>query len=160
MDCSLYAGQHRRGRRSTATEALQARGEKSGEDIIFALGKAGGKSSFAPLYKIYGTAKDDSVRAWSTISLANLVSRLYDDIGNNKETGQFLDTLGEQLKPHMLLDSETLTALGKIYIVRSLSVPQEQFTGNATVAVKCFDLSLIERENVLARAYRLFYGRT
>ena len=139
-------------------KALQARGEKSAEDIIFALGKAGGKSSFAPLYAIYGTTKDDSVRAWSTISLANLAARVYKDVEGSTQTGQFMDTLGEQLKPHMLLDSETLMSLGKIYIARSLAVPREQFTGNATVAVKCFDLSLIERENMLARAYRLFFS--
>jgi HEAT repeat protein len=138
-------------------KALQARGEKSAEDIIFALGKAGGKSSFAPLYSIYGTTKDDSVRR-SYISLANLAARVYKAVEGSKQTGQFMDTLGEQLKPHMLLDSETLMSLGKIYIARSLAVPREQFTGNATVAVKCFDLSLIERENMLARAYRLFFS--
>ena len=58
----------------------------------------------------------------------------------------------------MLLNSETLLRLGKIYIVRSLTAPPEQFTDNATIAVKCFDLSLIEQDNVLARAYRLFFG--
>ncbi len=58
----------------------------------------------------------------------------------------------------MLLNSETLLRLGKIYITRSLSAPPERFTANATIAVKCFDLSLIEQDNVLARAYRLFFG--
>jgi hypothetical protein len=119
---------------------------------------AGGKNSFAPLYGIYESTKDDSVRAWATISLANLVSRLYEDIGDSRQTGQFMDALGEQLKPHMLLDSDTLMRLGKIYVIRSLAMPREQYTGNATVAVKCFDLSLIERENMLARAYRLFFS--
>ncbi|MGA9138848.1 MAG: HEAT repeat domain-containing protein [Methanocella sp.] len=139
-------------------KALQARGEKSGEDLIYALGLAGGKSSFAPLYAIYGSTKDDSVRAWATIGLATLVSRLYQGIADNRQVGQFMDTLGEQLKPHMLLDSDTLMRLGKIYVVRSLEMPPGQFTGNATVAVKCFDLSLIEQENMLARAYRLFFS--
>ncbi len=69
-----------------------------------------------------------------------------------------MDTLGEQLKPHMLLDSDTLMRLGKIYVFRSLAMPREQFTGNATIAVKCFDLSLIEQENMQARAYRLFFS--
>jgi hypothetical protein len=139
-------------------KALQARGEKSAEDIIFALCKAGGKNSFAPLYTIYGTTKDDSVRAWSTINLANLVARLYGAIEDSRQVGQFMDSLGEQLKPHMLLDSGTLMSLGKIYIARSLAVPPEQFTGNAALAVKCFDLSLIEQDNMLARAYRLFFS--
>jgi hypothetical protein len=139
-------------------KALQARGDRSGEDLIYALGLAGGKNSFAPLYGIYESTKDDSVRAWATISLANLVSRLYEDIGDSRQTGQFMDALGEQLKPHMLLDSDTLMRLGKIYVIRSLAMPREQYTGNATVAVKCFDLSLIERENMLARAYRLFFS--
>jgi HEAT repeat protein len=139
-------------------KALQARGDKPGEDIIYALGMAGSRSSFAPLYAIYGSTKDDSVRAWSTIALANLASRCYEDIRDNKSIDRFLDALGEQLKPHMLLGSETLLRLGKIYIVRSLTSPPEQFTTNATIAVKCFDLSLIEQDNVLARAYRLFYG--
>jgi HEAT repeat protein len=139
-------------------KALQARGEKPGEDVIYALGMAGGRSSFAPLYAIYGSTKDDSVRAWSTIALASLASRRYEDVRENKSIDQFLDTLGEQLKPHMLLSSETLLRLGKIYIVRSLSAPPERFTANATIAVKCFDLSLIEQDNVLARAYRLFFG--
>ncbi|HEY3272576.1 MAG TPA: HEAT repeat domain-containing protein [Methanocella sp.] len=138
--------------------ALQARKEKPGEDIIYALGMAGSRDSFAPLYAIYGSTKDDSVRAWSTIALASLTSRCYEDIPDNKPINQFLDALGEQLKPHMLLSSETLLRLGKIYVIRSLTSPPEQFTTNATIAVKCFDLSLIEQDNVLARAYRLFYG--
>jgi hypothetical protein len=58
----------------------------------------------------------------------------------------------------MLLNSETLLRLGKIYIVRSIAAPSERFIANATIAVKCFDLSLIEQDNVLARAYRLFFG--
>jgi HEAT repeat protein len=138
--------------------ALQTRGEKPGEDIIYALGLAGSQNAFAPLYAIYGSTKDDSVRAWSTIALANLTSRHYEDIGESKSVDQFLDALGEQLKPHMLLSSETLLRLGKLYIVRALSSPPEHFTTNATIAVKCFDLSLIEQDNVLARAYRLFFG--
>jgi HEAT repeat protein len=139
-------------------KALQARGEKSREDIIYALGMAGGKSSFAPLYAIHGSTADDSVRAWTTIALASLASRHYEDVRENPAIDKFLDDLGEQLKPHMLLSSETLLRLGKIYVVRSLAAPPERFTANATIAVKCFDLSLIEQDNVQARAYRLFFG--
>jgi hypothetical protein len=139
-------------------KALQVRGQKPAEDIIYALGTAGGRNTFAPLYAIYGSTKDDSVRAWSTIALASLASRSYEDLREGRSVDQFLDTLGEQLKPHMLLSSETLLRLGKIYIARSLAAPPERFTANATIAVKCFDLSLIEQDNVLARAYRLFFG--
>ncbi|OPY26010.1 MAG: HEAT repeat protein [Methanocella sp. PtaU1.Bin125] len=139
-------------------KTLESRGQKSAEEVIFALGMAGTKASFAPLYSIYGTTKDDSVRAWTTISLANLVPRVYYKIADSKNVGQFLDSLGEQLKPHMLLNSETLLGLGKIYIARSLAMPKEQFTGNAAIAVKCFDLSLIEQDNMAARAYRLFFS--
>jgi HEAT repeat protein len=139
-------------------EALNARGEKPVEDIIYALGKAGGSDSFAPLFAIHDSTKDDSVRAWTTIALAELSSRHYEEISENKAIHQFLDALGEQLKPHMLLNSDTLLRLGKVYILRSLAQSPEQFTANATVAVKCFDLSLIEKDNTLARAYRLFFG--
>ncbi len=139
-------------------KALQARDEKPAEDIIYALGSAGGRNSFSPLYAIFGSTKDDSVRAWSTISLASLTSRCYEDLDEDKTADRFLDALGEQLKPHMLLNSETLLRLGRIYITRSLSVPPEQFPANVTTAVKCFDLSLIEQDNAVARAYRLFFG--
>ncbi|HUL61566.1 MAG TPA: HEAT repeat domain-containing protein [Methanocella sp.] len=139
-------------------KTLQARGEKPSEDVVYALGMAGGRGAFAPLYKFYSTTRDDSVRAWSTIALANLVARCYDEVRDEASAGAFLDALGEQLKPHMLLGSETLLDLGKIYISRALSAEPARFTGNAAVAVKCFDLSLIEQENVLARAYRLFFS--
>jgi hypothetical protein len=139
-------------------KALEVRGEKPAEDIIYALGLAGTPNSFDPLYAVYGSTRDDSVRAWSTIALASLVSRHYEDLLENQSVEQFLDALGEQLKPHMLLSGESLLNLGEIYVARSLAVPPERFAPNATIAVKCFDLSLIEQDSFLARAYRLFFG--
>lgn len=138
-------------------KALQARGDRPAEDIIYALGNAGTSSSFGPLFAIYGTTKDDSVKAWSTISLANLIAGHYEDVQDKGGPDQFLATLSEQLKPHMLLGYATLLRLGKLYTMRALHAP-DRFTDNLTVAVKCFDLSLIEQENALAKAYRLFFG--
>lgn len=140
-------------------EALKTRGEKSAEDIIYALGNAGTAEAFTPLFTIFLNTRDDSVKAWTTISLAGLISRNYDSIADTVSMEEFLDSLGEQLKPHMILDSERLLKLGKIYIVRALrATAQEKLGANVTVAVKCFDLSIIESETVLAKAYRLFYG--
>lgn len=139
-------------------KALRDRSEKPAEDIIYALGMAGGRDSFVPLYAIYNSTRDDSVRVWSTIALASLTSRCYEELHGDGSVDRFLDALGERLKPHMLLDSEALLRLGKIYVTRSSAVPPEQFAASVTIAVKCFDLSLIERDNFLARAYRLFFG--
>lgn len=138
-------------------KALHARNGKSSEDIIYALGIAGGEGSFTPLYEIYNSTKDDSVKAWSTISLANLVSRHYDDIKDAGAVNQFMGTLREQLKPHMMLSYDALLRLGKIYVNRSLETT-DKFSDNVAVAVKCYDLSLIEQENMLAKASRLFFG--
>ncbi|CAJ35434.1 HEAT repeat domain-containing protein [Methanocella arvoryzae] len=139
--------------------ALQARGDKPSEDIIYALGTAGTADSFSLIHKIYQNTKDDSVKAWSTISLSNLIARNYDSLDSPEMAEEFLDSLGEQLKPHMTLDSEALLRLGKIYVIRALrSETPDKLSQNITIAVKCFDLSIIEGETVLAKAYRLFYG--
>ncbi len=139
--------------------ALKARGDKPSEDIIYALGSAGTAESFSTLYAIHNNTKDDSVKAWSIISLTGLIARNYDAITDSKSVEQYLDTLGEQLKPHMILDSEALLRLGKIYVIRGLrATTPDKLSANVTTAVKCFDLSIIESETVLSKAYRLFYG--
>ena len=139
-------------------KVLQDRGDRPVEDVVYALGMAGGKASFGPLYSIYEGTRDDGVRAWATIALANLVARHHDQIEDVQSLGLFMDTLGEQLKPHMLLSSDALLRLGNVYAARSLAVPPGQFVGNVSIAVKCFDLSLIEQDNMLARTYRLFFA--
>ncbi len=139
--------------------ALKARGDKPSEDIIYALGTAGTAESFSLLHNLYSNTKDDSVKAWATISLSNLIARNYDSISSPKTVDEFMDLLGEQLKPHMTLDNEALLKLGKIYVIRALrSTTPDRLSANITMAVKCFDLAIIESETVLAKAYRLFYG--
>lgn len=138
---------------------LSSRGEKSPEDLIYALGIAGSASAFSPVYKIYENTKDDGVKAWTIIALCSIVARNYEAIADRKDLDSFIQTLGDQLKPHMLLEGDTLLNLGKIYVARSLNVPSaDKFSESLNVAVKCFDLSIIERESTLAKAYRLFYG--
>jgi len=139
--------------------ALKARGDIPSEDIIYALGNAGTANSFLPLYSIYQTTGDDSVRAWSMISLAGIVARNYDRIVDKKAAEEFMNLLGDQLKPHMILEGDTLLKLGKIYVNRALQpFTTDRLATNVTLAIKCFDLSIIESETFLARAYRLFYG--
>ncbi|WP_048189335.1 HEAT repeat domain-containing protein [Methanocella conradii] len=139
-------------------EALRLRGPEASEEIIYALGIAGRSASFKPLYEIYSSTKDDSVKAWATIALASIVAKGYSKITDKAAADKFLDELGEQLKPHMLISYETLNSLGKIYVERGISAGEEGFKENVSLAVKCFDLSIIERDNAAARAFRLFYG--
>lgn len=144
---------------SALLSSLSDKSSRSSEDVIFALGIAGGADSFDPLYNIYSSARDDSVRAWSIIALSSIASNNYNSISDRDSLNRFLDSLGEQLKPHMLLKAPTLYSLGKVYVERAQSAgDQEQFKSNVATAVKCFDLSIIEQENLLARAFRLFYG--
>ncbi len=141
--------------------ALRQRGPAAGEEIIYALGIAGRKDSIAPLYGIYASTPDDSVKAWATIALASVLATSYHDITDGKERAsadRFLNELGDQLKPHMLLTFDTLHELGKIYITRGFTQGAEAFKANVELGVKCFDLSLIEKDNASARAFRLFYG--
>lgn len=138
--------------------ALKERGAQSSEEIIYALGIVGKKSSFAPIFNIYSSTADDSVRAWATIGLASVIAFNYNDIEDRKSSDRFLDDLGDQLKPHMMLSYEVLHALGKIYINRAIGAKADAFRTNVEMGVKCFDLSLIERDNAAAKAYRLFYG--
>jgi HEAT repeat protein len=126
------------------------------EEIIYALGIAGRKDSFSPLYDIYVSTADDSVKAWATIALASILAASYNGIEDRASADRFLDELGDQLKPHMLLSFDTLHSLGKIYVERGFS--QDSFKANVEFGVKCFDLSLIEKDNAAARAFRLFYG--
>lgn len=137
---------------------LKQRGPQASEEIIYALGIAGKSASFEPLYNIYSTTKDDSVKAWSTISLASIVANNYQQVLDRKSADKFLAEVGEQLKPHMLLSYESLYVLGKIYIKKAISSDTEVFKTNLALGVKCFDLSIIERDNAVAKAYRLFYG--
>ncbi len=138
--------------------ALSQRGAQASEEIIYALGFAGKKDSFAPLYDIYATTPDDSVKAWATIAIASILANNYYDLEDRTFADLFLTDLGEQLKPHMLLSFDTLHALGKIYITRGFTQGPEAFKTNVELGVKCFDLSLIEKDSAAARAFRLFYG--
>lgn len=138
--------------------ALGQRGPQASEEIIYALGIAGRKGSFAPVYDIYATTTDDSVKAWAAIALASILAANYKDIPDRMSADRFLDELGDQLKPHMLLSFDALHSLGKIYISRSFSREPEAFKANVEQGVKCFDLSLIEKDNAAAKAFRLFYG--
>lgn len=137
---------------------LKQRGPQASEEIIYALGLAGRKDSFAPLYDIYISTPDDSVKAWATIALAGILATSYHGIADRASADRFLNELGEQLKPHMLLSYDTLHSLGKIYITRGFSQDSGSFKANLELGVKCFDLSLIEKDNAAARAFRLFYG--
>jgi HEAT repeat protein len=139
-------------------KALKQRGPQASEEIIYALGIAGRKDSFGPLYEAYISTPDDSVKAWSTIALANVTASNYHDIQDRASADKFLDGLGDQLKPHMLLSYDTLHSLGKVYIERGTTADVEAFKSNVGMGVKCFDLSIIEKDNASARAYRLFYG--
>ncbi|MCD1293976.1 hypothetical protein CUJ83_03065 [Methanocella sp. CWC-04] len=144
---------------SALINALNEKGPQASEDVIYALGIAGGVTSFDVLYNIYNVSMDESVKAWSLISLANIVARDYQHLKGHKGINSFLDTLGEQLKPHMLLNYNTLYSLGKIYVSRALSPSNiEDFMTNVETSVKCFDLSLIEKDNIIAKTYRLLYG--
>lgn len=139
--------------------ALKARGDEPSEEVIYALGNAGTADSFLPLHSIHQTTRDDSVRAWSTISLASITARNYREIVDKKIVDDFMDSLGDQLKPHMTLEGGTLFKLGKIYVIKALQPSAtDLFATNLTLAIKCFDLSIIESETFLAKAYRLFYG--
>ncbi|HTX43354.1 MAG TPA: HEAT repeat domain-containing protein, partial [Methanocella sp.] len=131
---------------------------KENEEIIYALGIAGRKDSFGPLYDIYISTPGDSVKAWATIALANVLATSYKGIADRTSADKFLNELGDQLKPHMLLSHDTLHALGKIYVERGFTRDSRSFMANIELGVKCFDLSLIERDNAAARAFRLFYG--
>jgi HEAT repeat protein len=135
---------------------LKQRGPQASEEIIYALGIAGRKDSFSPLYDIYVSTPDDSVKAWTTIALASILAASYHSIKDRASADRFLDELGDQLKPHMLLSFDVLHSLGKIYVERGFS--QDSFKANIEFGVKCFDLSLIEKDNAAARAFRLFYG--
>lgn len=137
---------------------LKQRGPQASEEIIYALGIAGRTASFEPLFNIYTATKDDSIKAWATIGLASVVAHNYASIHDKKSADKFLAEVGEQLKPHMLLSFDTLHSLGKIYIKKAITSDQEAFKTNIALGVKCFDLSLIERDNAVAKAYRLFYG--
>jgi HEAT repeat protein len=139
-------------------KTLKQRGASASEEIIYALGIAGRKDSFAPLYDIYITTPDDSVKAWATIALSSITASNYRAIPGREAVDKFLNELGEQLKPHMLLSYDTLYALGKIYIERGTTNDVETFKLNVGLGVKCFDLSIIEKDNAAARAFRLFYG--
>jgi len=139
-------------------KTLKMRGPQASEEIIYALGIAGRKDSFSPLYDIYISTPDDSVKAWSAIALANITASSYNTIQDRASAGKFLDELGDQLKPHMLLSYETLYSLGKIYIERAMTTDVAVFKTNVGTGVKCFDLSIIERDNAASRAFRLFYG--
>jgi HEAT repeat protein len=137
---------------------LKQHGPQASEEIIYALGVAGKTASFEPLFNIYTTTSDDSIKAWATISLASVMAHNYAEIADKKSADKFLAEVGEQLKPHMLLSYDTLHALGKIYIKKAIASDPEVYKANIALGVKCFDLSLIERENAVAKAYRLFYG--
>ena len=137
---------------------LKQRGPLASEEIIYALGIAGGKASFGPLYDIYLSTPDDSVKAWSTIALASIMASSYGSIADKASADKFLKELGDQLKPHMVLSFDTLYALGNIYISNGITGDVNAFKANVGLGVKCFDLSLIEKENASARAFRLFYG--
>ncbi|WP_231845062.1 HEAT repeat domain-containing protein [Methanocella paludicola] len=137
---------------------LKMRGPAASEEIVYALGIAGRKDSFSPLYETYISTPDDSVKAWSSISLANIAASSYYEVTDRASANKFLDELGDQLKPHMLLSYDTLYALGKIYIDRAATTDVVAFKSNMETGVKCFDLSIIERDNAAARAFRLFYG--
>lgn len=140
-------------------EALSKKGLEAGEDIIFALGMAGGKDSFDRLYEIYVTTRDDSVRSWATISLANIISSKYLELKDRVVLNKFLKDLGEQFKPHMLLSNESLSSLGRIYATKAVSsADPEAFRSNISTAIKCYDLSIIEKENMIARYARLLYS--
>ncbi len=138
--------------------ALRQRGPQASEEIIYALGIAGRTDSFAPLFNIYVSTPDDGVKAWATIALASVLAASYHDIADRASADRFLDELGDQLKPHMLLSFDTLHELGKIYITRGFTQGPGPFKANVELGVKCFDLSLIEKDNASARAFRLFYG--
>ena len=137
---------------------LKQRGSQASEEIIYALGIAGKKDSFDPLYNIYLATPDDSVKAWSTIALASIISSNYNYIADKKAADKFLNELGDQLKPHMLLSFDMLHSLGKIYIEKGITGDAGAFSTNVGLGVKCFDLSMIEKDNAAARAFRLFYG--
>lgn len=137
---------------------LKQRGPQASEEIIYALGIAGRKDSFVPLYDIYIATPDDSVKAWATIALASILASNYHSITDRASADRFLNELGDQLKPHMLLSYDTLHSLGKIYIERSFAQDAGAFKANVELGVKCFDLSLIEKDNAAARAFRLLYG--
>ena len=139
-------------------EALRQRGPEAGEEIIYALGVSGSDASFRPLYDIYSSTGDDSVRAWATIALASIVAKCHGKITDKAAVDKFLGELGERLKPHLLISHETLNSLGKLYVERGINAGEEKFKENVGLAVKCFDLSIIERDNASARAFRLFYG--
>lgn len=139
-------------------KAFEARGSNVTEDMIYALGIVGGKSSFEPIYNVYASIRNESIRAWSIISMANIISAYYQELKDKAQVNNFLDSLGEQLKPHMLLGHDALYSLGKVYIMRASVGDVESFKANMGTAVKCFDLSIIERENVKAKVYRLLYG--
>jgi HEAT repeat protein len=132
--------------------------QRTSEEIVYALGIAGRKASFAPLYEIYISTPDDSVKAWATIALASIAAMNYGSIQDRASVDKFLNELGDQLKPHMLLSYDTLHALGKVYIERGITNNVEDFKTYVGLGVKCFDLSLIEKDNAAARAFRLFYG--
>lgn len=137
---------------------LKQRGPLASEEIIYALGIAGRKDSFSPLYNIYIATPDDSVKAWSTIGLASIIASNYSGIADKASADKFLKELGDQLKPHMLLSFDMLYSLGNIYIHSGITNDVNIFKTNIGLGVKCFDLSLIEKENASARAFRLFYG--
>ena len=137
---------------------LKQRGPLASEEIIYALGIAGRKDSFSPLYNIYIATPDDSVKAWSTIGLASIIASNYAGIADKASADKFLKELGDQLKPHMLLSFDMLYSLGNIYIHSGITNDVNIFKTNIGLGVKCFDLSLIEKENASARAFRLFYG--
>jgi HEAT repeat protein len=137
---------------------LKQRGPMASEEIIYALGIAGRNDSFGPLYNIYLSTPDDSVKAWSTIALASILSSNYGRIPDRVSADKFMKELGDQLKPHMLLSSEALLSLGNIYILNGVTSDVNAFKLNIGLGIKCYDLSIIEKENASARAYRLFYG--
>ncbi len=139
-------------------KTLKQRGPQASEEIIYALGIAGRKDSFGSLYDIYLTTADDSVKAWTTISLAGMMATNYYSIGDRSSADKFLNELGDQLKPHMLLSYDTLYSLGNIYIQKGITNDVNAFKTNVGLGVKCFDLSLIEKDNAASRAFRLFYG--
>lgn len=137
---------------------LKHRGSQASEEIIYALGRAGGKDSFDVLYGMYSSTPDDSVKAWSAIALAGILASKYYIIIDKASADKFLDELGGQLKPHMLLSYDVLHSLGKIYIEKGMTGDAGTFKANIEKGVKCFDLSMIEKDNAAARAFRLFYG--
>ncbi len=139
-------------------KTLKQRGPQASEEIIYALGIAGRKDSFGSLYDIYLTTADDSVKAWTTISLAGMMASNYYSISDRSSADKFLNELGDQLKPHMLLSYDTLYSLGNIYIQKGITNDVNAFNTNVGLGVKCFDLSLIEKDNAASRAFRLFYG--